>query len=238
MNKSPQFLFALAAFALSALCVQAQTPKILVVDMAKLYDTHYRTEEQNAKLSTDEKAASDELQRLNTEGQTLVSQYTELLEQTKNPALNAEARTKAEGEVQKKGEAIQAKQNEIATFRNNVQRQMEMRIKNFRDLMLEDISKVATEIAKKKGATLLLDKSGPSLIGISNIVYADASYDITDEVAKEINKDRPAAPAAPATPPAAGTPARSAPAAQPNTATSPAKSGDVPMITVPGAPKK
>ncbi|MFH1500305.1 MAG: OmpH family outer membrane protein [Verrucomicrobiota bacterium] len=69
-------------------------------------------------------------------------------------------------------------------------------MKSFRDLMLEEIGKIATEIAKKKGATILLDKSGPSLIGISNLIYFDPSYDITEEVLKEINKGRPAGSAA------------------------------------------
>ena len=81
-------------------------------------------------------------------------------------------------------------------------------------------NKIATEVAKRKGGTVLLDKAGPTGIGISSLVYADAGYDITDDVMKEINKDRPAnAPVAPAT---------AAPAAAP-------ASG----ITVPGlAPKK
>jgi outer membrane protein len=89
-------------------------------------------------------------------------------------------------------------------------------------MMVEEISKVAVEIAKKKGATILIDKSGPTLIGVSNFLYVDPAYDITEEVSKELGKDRPAS----ATP-AAG-------AAKADEAKS-----DTPMITVPGlAPKK
>jgi outer membrane protein len=40
--------------------------------------------------------------------------------------------------------------------------------------MLEEIGKIATDVAKRKGATLLLDKAGPSLIGIPAVIYADA----------------------------------------------------------------
>ena len=219
MNKTAQTLFALAAFSISTLCVHAQpAPKILVVDLAKLYDSHYKTEEQTAKLSGDEKKASEELEKLNAEGTALVEQYKELVEQAKNPALTGEARTRAEGEAQKKLEEIQAKQNEVGTFRNNATRSIQQRIKTYMSLMLEEISKIATDVAKKKGATLLIDKSGPSAIGVSNIVYFDSAYDITDEVMKEINKDRPASPV-------------TAPSA------APAKSGEAPLITVPGAKK-
>jgi outer membrane protein len=92
--------------------------------------------------------------------------------------------------------------------------------------MVEEISKTAVEIAKRKGATFLIDKSGPSLIGVSNILYSDPAYEITDEVAKEVNKDRPAS-----SPAAAASPAAAPKADAPSTAS--------PMITVPGvSPKK
>jgi outer membrane protein len=87
--------------------------------------------------------------------------------------------------------------------------------------MIEEITKSAVEIAKKKGATFLLDKSGPTLVGVSNILYFDPSLDITDEVATELNKDRPAATAAPA-------------ASTTATPAAPAATGDSPKITVPG----
>jgi outer membrane protein len=227
MNKTLRLLTSLAAFGAAALFAQAQpAPKIFVVDMAKLYDNHFKTEEQNSKLKDDEQKAQVELEKLNKEGNSLVEQYKELVEQAKNPALSNDAKAKAEADAQGKLEEIQRKQNEVQAFRANTQRSLQQRVKTFRDLMLEEISKIATDIAKKKGATLLIDKSGPSLIGISNFVYVDAGYDITDEVLKEVNKDRPAG-SVPAARPAAG------PA---STTTTPA-TGETPTVTFPGAKK-
>jgi outer membrane protein len=129
--------------------------------------------------------------------------------------LTAEAKTKAEGEAQKKLEEIQRKQGAVQDFTTKTRNSLQQRMKNLRDVLLEEITKVVNDIAKRKGATLALDKSGPTLFGIPGVLYADSSYEITDEVLKEINKDRPAAaPAAAVTPaPAAGTtPATPAPA--------------------------
>ena len=225
MNKSIQSLLALAAFSATALFAQAQpAPKILTVDMAKLYDGHYKTEEQNAKLRGDEQKAQEELEKLNKEGNTLVEKYKELVDQSNNPAATADAKSKAQTESQKLLQDIQRKQGEVQSFQQNTRNSLQQRIQNFRSLMVEEISKTAVEIAKKKGATFLIDKSGPTLIGVSNVLYSDTAYDITEEVSKEVNKDRPAgAPAAPAAAaPKAGEPAPSAP-----------------MITVPGVtPKK
>lgn len=220
MKKSIQSLSIFAALALTALVAQAQpAPKLLVVDMAKLYDSHYKTEEQNGKLRADEQKAQEEIEKMNKDGNTLVDEYKGLSDQSNNPALTADAKAKSQNEAQKKLEEIQRKKNEIATFAQNTQRSLQQRLQTFRSLMLEEISKIATEVAKRKGSTLLLDKAGPTLIGVSNVIYADAAYDITDEVMKEINKDRPAGSVAPA--------ASAAPA-----------SADSPKITVPGVSSK
>lgn len=224
MKKTIQSLFALTAFGAAALVAQAQpAPKILVVDMAKLYDTHYKTEEQNNKLRGDEAKAQEELDRLNKEGNTMVEKYKELADQVNNPAATAEAKAKATAEAQKIMEDIRRKQGEVQSFQQNTRNSLQQRIKNFQALMIEEISKIAVDVAKKKGATLLIDKSGPSLLGVSNIVYVDSSYDITDEVLTEINKGRPATVAAPA-------PAAAAPAPADT-------SSDSPKITLPGVKK-
>ncbi|HSI08024.1 MAG: OmpH family outer membrane protein [Rariglobus sp.] len=197
MKTSLKSLLAVALAGVFAIAAQAQpAPKIYVVDMAKLYDAHYKTEEQNAKLKVDQQKAEDELQKLNAEGNALVEQFKKLEEQVNNPTLSADAKTKTQQDLQAKGQEIQRKQAEVNQFRGNTQRQLQTRINNFKQMLLEEISKIAVETAKKKGATLLVDKSGPTLIGLPSLLYFDPAYDVTDDVSKEINKDRSAAPAA------------------------------------------
>ncbi len=192
------------AFGAAAIGVYAQPAiKLVVVDMAKLYDTHYKTVEQNAKIQADDQKAQEEVEKMNKEGNALVEEYKALNEQSNSPALSAEAKSKAQNEAQKKLEAIQNKQREVQTFIQNTRNSLGQRLNTFRSLMLEEIGKLVTEVAKRKGATLVMDKAGPTAIGISNLIYADAAYDLTDEVLKEINKDRPAGSTVPS-PAAAG----------------------------------
>lgn len=223
MKTSVKSFLALAFAGLFAVAAQAQpAPKIFVVDMAKLYDAHYKTEEQNGKLKTDQQKAEDELQKLNNEGNALVKQFNDLKEQANNPTLSSDAKTKAQQDLEAKGQEIQRKQNEVNAFRANTQRSLQQRINNFKQFLLEEISKTAVDIAKKKGATLLVDKSGPTLIGLPSLLYFDPAYDITEDVSKEINKDRPAGAAAAAAP--------AAPASKP-------ASGEAPSVSFPGAKK-
>ena len=227
MKTSLKSLIAVAFAGLFAVAAQAQpAPKVFVVDMAKLYDGHYKTADQNEKLKADQAKAESELQGLNTEGNALVKQFNDIKAQLDNPAASADAKAKTQAELEAKGQEIQRKQNDVNQFRANTQRGLQQRINNFKQFLLEEISKTAIDIAKKKGATLLLDKSGPSLIGVPAVLYFDSAYDITDEVSREINKDRPAGSAAPSV---------SAPAA--STAKPAASSGDAPSVSFPGSKK-
>lgn len=199
MNKSAKLLVALLAFVTAGLFAQAQSaPKILVVDMIKLLDEHYKTQEQKDKLKADADKAKDEAGRLLKERNDLVEQYKELLDQTKNPMTKPEVKEKAQSDAEEKMQQIQQKNNELQSFEVNTRNLLQQRFQNFKSIMLEEIGKIATDVAKRKGATLLIDKSGPNLLGISSVVYSDPSMDITDEVQAEINKSRPAATATPA----------------------------------------
>jgi outer membrane protein len=121
--------------------------------------------------------------------------------------------------MQKKADEINQKRQEQQSFVQSTQRTLQQRFQTFKTLMIEEISKTAIDIAKTHGATFLLDKSGPTLVGVSNILYFQPDLDITDEVIAAINKDRPAtAPASTDT----------------SAAPTPASSSDTPKITVPG----
>ena len=107
MNKMIRTLMTLAALAVGSTALQAQPAlKLIVVDMAKVFDAHYKSEEANAKFRDAEQKAREQAEELNKQGQALVEEYKELQEQAKNALLTPEARTKAEGDAQKKLDEI------------------------------------------------------------------------------------------------------------------------------------
>jgi outer membrane protein len=231
MNKMIRTIMVLAALAVGGTTLRAQPAvKLIVVDMAKVFDSHWKSEEANAKFRDAEQKAQEQTEEIRKQGQALVDEYKELVEQSKNALLTPEARTKAEADAQKKGEEIQRKQADLQGFVQNTQRSLQQRIKTHRDLLLEEIGKTVAELAKKQGATFVIDKSGPTLFGIPAVIYADPSYDITEDVIKEVNKDRPAPAATPAAAPAAAAPAATKPVA-------PAQF-TVPNVTPASEPKK
>jgi outer membrane protein len=196
--------------------IQAQPAlKVLVVDMRKALDSYYKNEDAKAKLNESGQKAQAQLDELTKQMTALSDQVKDLVDQSKNTVLKPEVRAQAEADAQKKIQEYQQRQQDAQRFATNTRAQLQQRANNYNEILLDDIKNAATKIARLKGATLVLDKGGPTLIGTPAVVYADAGYDITDEVLVELNKDRPApvAPATPAlTPSATSTPPATAPA--------------------------
>ena len=198
----------MAALGFSSLAFAQPAPKVFVLDMAKVFEGHYKTEEQQTKLKSDQKKAVEELERLDKEIRGMADKFKEQKEQMDNPALTNDARERAKGDAQKTMDEVQQKQQEIQSFRMNAERSFQQRIGNFRAVLIEEISKLASDIVKKKGGTLLMDRG--------SLIYSDPAYDITDEVIAEINKGRPAGAASSAAPAtkADGTPSVTFPGAK------------------------
>jgi outer membrane protein len=218
MQHSLRSLLLAAATAFGAVGLYAQpAPKIVVVDMAKVYDTHYKTKEASDKFNDAAQRAQEQLDRLNAQLQTAADEFKALAEDSQSTVLNEQARAKAGADAQKKRTDIERMNAEAQTFRNNTQRSLQVRAKNHRDLIMDEIMKVVDAISRAKGATLVLDKSGPSVFGVPVVLYADPAYDITEEVVKEVNKDAPPAAAQSAAPaaPASGSPQFTVPGVTP-----------------------
>src|SRR6185437_6072485 len=138
MKNLTHTLFSFGAFAAAALVVQAQpAPKILVVDMAKIFDNHYETKAEKAKLDDASQKAQAEIDTMNKEGNALVAEYKELDEQAKSPMATSDAKSKAQAAAQKKGQEIQAKMQDINTFASNAKQSIQQRIQTFRSMMMD-----------------------------------------------------------------------------------------------------
>jgi outer membrane protein len=206
MKKLLQTLSLLGAFGVSSLVAQAQPAlKVAVVDVAKVFSSHYEAIAFFAKLKIDAGKAQDEIEQQKKEFQGMLEQYKELDEQGKNPAASADAKAKATADAQKKYQEVQTKNEEINNLAKTAQGEFQARMQNFTGKTVEQITRIATEIAKRDGATLLIDKSPPSAQGLAAVIYTDPAFDITDAVIAEINKNRPAASVVPAAPAAAST---------------------------------
>jgi outer membrane protein len=206
---------------------QAQpAPKIVVVDMSKIFQGHYETIAEEAKLEDATKKAQEQVDQMNKEGDALVAQYKELNDQSQSAVATADAKAKAVDDGKKLVTQINQKVTDRNKFVTDTRAVLQDRNQKFRASLLAEISKVVVTVAKRHDATLVVDESGPTLLGVPSIIYADPAYDITTEVLAEINKNKPA-----------GTPAATDSSMMPmapSSMSAPSSSPDMPKITVPG----
>ncbi len=213
MKTSLKSLVALVAFGASALFTFAQpAQKIAICDIGKVFENHYKTAEQQEKLKGQETKINEQIAQFLKDGQAKVEKYKELIEQTKNPVLTAEARTAAENDANRQLEEVRRAEQDFNEYRQQANAAVQEQIAAFREQLIGEITKVATDVAKRRGANILLERSP--------VVYLDPAFDITDEVIGEINKTRPAGSAAPAS----------------KSATS-SESSETPSVVFPGARK-
>ncbi|HEX9786048.1 MAG TPA: OmpH family outer membrane protein [Opitutaceae bacterium] len=197
MRKPIATILSLAAFCAAGVISQAQPAlKLVTVSIGRAYDEYWKTQENIAKLRDLQKTTQDQVAELQKQLEEIVEEYRVLEEKTKSTALSKEGLAKAQSDAEKKLEEVNAKQQEGQQYVSNAQRSLQLREKNYRDLMIDEITKVIEDIRVKRGATLVLDTSGPTGIGLPGVVYADPAYDVTDEVVAELNKSKPAGEAA------------------------------------------
>lgn len=181
------FTYALA----TALSLPAQEIAIATVDMTRLYNEYYKTSEANSKLQGSVEKAKVEAEDLVKQGQELVDEYKEVLERSKNPALTEEAQAKAATDADGLLQGIREKEQEVQQFQLATQRSLQQRQRTYRDLFMDEIKKVALEVADDNGRNFVLDLSGITAVGVPVILYSDPKWDITDEVLEKINADTP-----------------------------------------------
>ncbi len=177
---------AIAAVALAGavLNLNAQVAvKMATVDLEQLFTKYYKTEAENAKLAEQGKKAKEQMEALGKERDALIASAKELQEQVKSPVLTDEARKKAQADFEAKVGEVRAQEQKMMEFNQELQQRFQQKQAQFQRAAIEEIARKATEIAKAKGATLVVSQGA--------LIYSDPSFDITAEVLEAINKDRP-----------------------------------------------
>src|SRR5580692_9968819 len=93
-------LLALVAVALTAATAHADSaPKILIIDLSKIFSAHWKTQQEQAKMNDEETKAQKEFERMGNEGKALVEELKELNDEVKSPTASNEAKARAQAAV-------------------------------------------------------------------------------------------------------------------------------------------
>lgn len=162
--------------------------KIAVVDMDSVFESYYKTKIADATLKQQAEIYKAWIGKLNDSMTKLEEEFKILRDASQNIAISAVERESKRLEAQKKYRELREKNAEIEQYTSEKTRQYKELEAKKRQEILDEIKDEVKRRATLEGYSLVLDKSGKTLNGISAVIYNNPNYDITEEVVKEINR--------------------------------------------------
>ena len=156
-----------------------------------IFEGYYKTQQAGDKIRLSLEKAKEQDDALLEEIRIRAGVFEEYRERIENPALTDEAREQAKVDAETQAQDIQRMQQDRQRFQAQTQRQLQQRQNAHRDLHLDEIKKIIMSLASERDATLVIDISGLTSNSVPTVLYSDSSWDISDAVLEELNRDAP-----------------------------------------------
>ena len=181
MDKSVVKIFGLNLGVMMGCLMPLKAQTIYTVDMAKVYDSFYKTKpaQENFRLLAEQ--AQKEFEKMMQEGKSIFDERQALTAKLNNPALKDDAKKALEDQLKALDEKINAKGEEINAFRQKKDESLDQQRQAILEEHFKEINAGIEVIAKGKNADMVLNKSG-------GVLYAKDELDLTKEVIEQVNK--------------------------------------------------
>jgi len=170
---------------------QAETSKIGIIDMPRLFENYWKTkqaqalvDDQTADFAKRKKGILDDYQKANRE-------YKRLFESAQDQAVSNDERDRRKSAAEKKLLEIQQIQQDANLFERTTDEQLKMQARRMTENILRDIRDLVDAKAKAGGYTLVIDIGAKSAVGTPIVLYTNGQNDMTQEVLSELNSTAP-----------------------------------------------
>lgn len=173
MKKIPLYLALVAVIlSIAAIYLATSSSQLVYVDVNKLIEGYKRTKV--AKAEFDKKA---NVMKANVD--SLVGKWQKELQ-----AYEKERASLSPKELKLKQELLGNKQQQINSYQEAIQKQIQEEDKKVTQTVVNDINDYVKEYGKKKGYKIIFGASGGG-----NIMYAEEDSDLTEDVLKGLNAE-------------------------------------------------
>lgn len=183
--------FLAVAVSLCAATASAGEQRIAVVNGSRVLQDYYKTELADAHIQQQLDDFTAERDKLLAEHKKLKQEFETLRAEAENKALTDEARDK-------KREQAEAKVAEVIEYEDSIRdkaatrkKQIEGEGRKIHAELAKAIKEAVRQCAEKSGYTLVFDRGGLLANGLEAVLYSQPAMDITDDVLKVLNADRP-----------------------------------------------
>lgn len=162
--------------------------KIAVVDTQKVLKEYEKTKMLEIKVKQQNDVFGEYSSQLEAQLMSLKTEYDSALADSQNVVYSAEVREVRRLKALEVKDSLAKKEQELKSYNEDSVIRLRDLIEKLRDDVIKDIQKAAQNIAVIEGYSLVLDKSEDPLRGISFVIYAQPSLDITEKVIQNLNR--------------------------------------------------
>jgi Skp family chaperone for outer membrane proteins len=155
--------------------------------MAKIFDSYGRAKAATAFIESEGQKIGAELNRRQAEGRNLAAQLETLAAKYNNTALSQTAREDAKKQARSIEDKIDAKREEFEHYQAQARQTLAQKEQTQRETVYNEIQRAVTAVAHRQGATLVLNVSEKTVVGLPAVVYSDPKWDITSSVIATLN---------------------------------------------------
>ncbi len=171
---------------------QAETNKIGIIDMQRVWDKYWKTkqaqaqvDDQTAEFEKRKKTMLDDYQKANRE-------YKKLIDSAQDQAVSSDERDRRKNAAEKKLLEIKEIEQDANLFQRTTDEQLKMQARRMTENILRDIRDLVDAKAKAGGYTLVIDIAAKSAVGTPIVLYTNGQNDMTQEVLTQLNSTAPA----------------------------------------------
>jgi outer membrane protein len=189
LNRIVSLLALVLGIAAAPVSAQAQI-KVGTIDMKQVFDGYYKTKDAEAKINESRAQAQKELaERLDTFNKAQ-EQARKLNDEAGKAELSEKAKAEKVKGLNEKLQELGVMQREVQEFQQTRERQLSEQSVRSRNVLVEEINKVVSDVVKGNGYDLVFDKSGQSLNAVNVLVHSKDSFDFTADVVSKLNADQ------------------------------------------------
>lgn len=171
---------------------QMQAGRTVTVDLNKVFNEYYKTPIASAKLKDTAEQYNKEHDEMLAQYRKQVDELNKLRDEQDKTEYTPEVRDQKKKAFQEKIAETQKTQRDIEEYRASHRQILDQQTQRMRQGILKEINDIIAKDARDAGYAFVFDKSGNTLNGVPTIIYSQDAADITDEVIKTLNKNKPA----------------------------------------------
>ena len=194
-------------FLLGAAAAPAQSLKVGVVDINKVFGGYYKTRDGDQQVLAARQRARQELDERLAQRKQMLDDIKALSKAIEDAVLSPDAKSEQLQKREDKIRELRQFEQSLEKFQGDRQTELQELATRTRNQIVEEIMVVINAKVQRENYDLILNKSGQGLKELPFVLYGNDKLDMTAEVIAILNKDHPTptpGPTASATP--AGSP--------------------------------